>query len=208
MKKTTKRFLGIGTGALVLALLVVMMLGALGTGAWFSDNETSNGNAFTAGSLDLNVDGNNTNVVKFTVTGMRPGNQPTASWTLANVGSVPGYLDLESIIVSNDENGRIEPETEAGDTTDGVGELQDVVNLRLYIDKDKVGGYSTGDIMLYNGPAGDIAGNYNQNELIAAGSDIRLVAVFDWWTTQDDNKAMTDEMTLNMTFELAQTTAQ
>lgn len=208
MKKTTKRFLGIGAGALVLALLIVMMLGTLGTGAWFSDNETSNGNAFTAGSLDLNVDGNNTNVVKFTVTGMRPGNQPTSSWTLANVGSMNGYLDLENITVTNSENGRIEPEIEAGDTSDGVGELQDIVNLRLYIDVDKAGGYSAGDIMIYNGPTGNIAGNYDQNQLIAAGSDVRLVAVFDWWNTANDNQAMTDGMTLNMTFELAQTTGQ
>lgn len=197
---------------MLVALVGIVIISA--TVAWFSDNETSTGNNFTAGTLDLNVDGGNTNVVKFTVLNMKPGNQPTSSWTLKNVGTLNGYLDLESISVTNNENSCIEPEINAGDTTcgnpgSGKGELQDVVNLRLYIDVDKVGGYSGGDIMIYNGPTGNIAGNYDQNYLIEAGSDVRLVAVFDWWEdTADDNKAQGDSMTVNMTFELGQTTGQ
>lgn len=187
-------------------MIAVVSSTAVGaTQAYFSDTETSLNNTFAAGTLDLTANGNNgTNTVRFTIAGMRPGNQPTGSWTLANVGSINGYLDLKNITVTNNENGRIEPEVEAGDTTDGTGELQDVVNFRLYIDRDKAGGYSAGDIMIYNGPTGNIAGNYNQDELIAAGSDVRLVAVFDWWNTPNDNKAMGDDMTLNMTFELGQ----
>jgi len=194
-----------------LAMIAMVSTVAVGaTRAYFSDTETSNNNTFSAGSLDLTVDGNNgTNTVKFTVNNIRPGNQPTGSWTLANVGKISGYLDLKNITVTNNENGCVEPENEAGDNTcgrpgTGDGELQNVINLRLYIDKDKDGYWSTGDVMIYNGLVKDIAGSYNQNELIAAGSNIRINAVFDWWSTSGDNKAMGDDMTLNITFDLSQ----
>ena len=204
MKKRSK-ILGL---VIVIMMIVVLAIGVTTTGAWFSDKETSTGNTFAAGTLDLNVDGGNTNVVKFAVNNMKPGDQPTGSWTLANVGSVNGYLDLEAITVTNTENGITEPEAEAGDITADIGELQNVVNLRLYIDKDKDGYLSTGDVTIYNGPTGNIAGNYNQNELIAAGSNARINAVFDWWATPNDNKAMGDGLTLNLTYELAQTPEQ
>lgn len=203
---------------ILLSLMIIALASSVAIGAtraYFSDTETSIDNTFTAGSLDLNIDGGDTNVVKFTVNNMRPGNQPTGSWILSNVGSLDGYLDLENITVTNNENGRLEPEIEAGDTTPNIGELQDVVNFRLYIDVDKAGGYSAGDIMIYNGVTGNVAGSYDQNYLIAAGSDIRLVALFDWWPNSapyngtayhfdNDNKAMGDDMTLDITYSLSQ----
>ena len=190
----------------MIALLSVTAVGA--TKAWFLDTETSNGNSFTAGSLDLNIDGGNINVVKFTVGNMVPGNQPKSGFLLANVGSVKGYLDIENISVTNNENGRIEPEIAAGDTTDGVGELQDVVNLRLFLDYDGNGWIGTGETVFYNGKVGSLPSNFELNELLNVGSNVRIGAIFDWWTTPDDNKAMGDDMTLNMTFELGQTIGQ
>lgn len=193
-------------------LVAVSALVITATRAYFSDTETSTDNTFSAGSIDLNVDGANTNSVKFTISNMKPGDQPTRNWTLSNVGTINGYLDLENILVTSQENDCLEPESEAGDTTCtpslGSGELQDVINLRLYLDKDKDGYWSTGDIMIYNGKLGNIAGNYDQNELIAVGSDVRINAVVDWWSTGDDNKAMGDGATFDMTFELGQTTGQ
>src|SRR3990167_2261904 len=94
-------------GIFAIALVAAVAVGA--TVAQFSDTETSTGNTFAAGTLDLNVDGGNVNVVKFNVANMRPGNQPHGSYTLANVGSVNGYLDLEGIAVTNTENGCVDP---------------------------------------------------------------------------------------------------
>ena len=71
--------------AFTIFVAVAAVAGA--TFAVFSDTETSAGNTFAAGSLDLTVDGDNTNVVKFNVSDMRPGNQPKGTYTLANVGS-------------------------------------------------------------------------------------------------------------------------
>lgn len=202
---------------ILMSLLTVILVGAAAVGAtnaWYVDTETSNDNTFTSASLDLTADGNNgTNDVRFTVSNMKPGDQPTSSWTLANIGNVGGYLDIENISVTSNENGCVESETEAGDSTCdnpglGQGELQDVVNLRLYVDRDKDGYWSTGDYMIYNGPVGAIASSYDLNEAIAASGNARINAVLDWWSTANDSKAMGDNMTVNLTYELGQTTGQ
>ena len=197
---------------LTIALVVTATAGA--TRAQYSDTETSTGNTFTSGSLDLDVDGNNgTNTVKFTVTGMKPGSQPKGTYHLNNVGSIPGYLDIENISVTSNENSCVDPESDAGDSScgnpgAGEGELQDVVNLRLFEDNDCDGWIGAGETVFYNGMTGSVAGNYERNKQINAGGFTCVTAIFDWGSTADDNKAMGDDMTLNLTFELAQTTGQ
>lgn len=197
---------------LTVVLVSVVAVGA--TQAYFSDTETSTGNTFAAGSLDLDVDGNNgTNTVKFTVSGMRPGNQPKATYHLNNVGSINGYLDLENIAVTNHENSCVDPEDDAEDGTCGnpglgEGELQNVVSLRLFEDNDCDGWIGTGETVFYNGMTGSVAGNYERNKLINAGGTACVTAIFDWWSTSSDNLAQGDDMTLDLTFELAQTTGQ
>lgn len=196
------------------ALLVLVMGSVAGlTAAYFSDNETSNGNTYSAGTLDLNVDGGNTNVVKFTVANMKPGDQPKGTFTLKNVGTVNGYLDLENVAVTSTENGCVEPETEAGDTTCGnpgpnEGELQDVVNLRLFLDNNCDGWIGTGETVFFNGKTGTVPGNVELNQALNSGATQCVTAIHDWWSTADDNKAQNDSMTLDMTFELGQTTGQ
>ena len=196
---------------------MIVMVAAVATGATlaqFADTETSTGNTFGAGTLDLTADGNNgTNTVKFTVANMKPGSQPKGTYTLRNIGTINGYLDLESISVSNNENACIEPETEAGDSTcdnpgASQGELQNVVNMRLVVDRDCDGWIGGGDTTFYNGMTGSVAGNYELDEPINAGGQTCVTAIFDWWNTPSDNLAMGDDMTLNMTFELGQSAAQ
>lgn len=192
----------------LLGLILVIGLVGLGVFAYFSDTETSLGNIFTAGTLDLNIDGGNTNVVKFTVGNMRPGNQPKGSYTLANVGTINGFLDLENIVVSSAENGRLDPEIAAGDNTDGVGELQNVLGVYLFVDYGKDGWFSVGDKVIYNGLAKDMPTHFELNEPLAAGADVNIQAIINWWSTPNDNQAQSDSMTIDITFELAQTTGQ
>jgi hypothetical protein len=49
------------------------------------------------------------------------------------------------------ENYRTEPEIEAGDTSDDTGELDDVLNLRLFLDYDGDGWIDPGDKVFFNG---------------------------------------------------------
>jgi len=54
---------------IILSLVTIVAVAAIATGAtvaYFSDTETSNSNTFAAGTLDLDVNGNNgVNTVKF-----------------------------------------------------------------------------------------------------------------------------------------------
>lgn len=199
---------------IILSLFTILAVGVVAIGATqalFSDTETSTGNTFTAGSLDLTVDGGNTNVVKFTIPNMQPGNQPHRTYSLANVGTINGYLDLENITVTSFENGCVDPE--AADTTcdtpgQGQGELQNVLNLRLFVDYGKDGWISTGDNVFFNGKMSTLPTSINLNQAMTAGSDYNIVALVDWWSTPDDNLAQGDGVTLDLTFELAQEAAQ
>lgn len=196
----------------IIALLLVGALaaGLAGSGAYFSDTETSAGNAFAAGTLDLAVDDANggDDVLKFTVGGMKPGNQPKGTFTLANVGTNAGYLDIESIVVNSQENDISEPEAEAGDTSDAVGELQDVLNVRLFHDVDGDGWIGTGETVFYNGKVKDLPAGFDQNIAIPADGKTCITAIFDWWETSIDNQAQGDSLTLSMAFELGQTDKQ
>ncbi len=198
-------------GVLITAVVVTVAFGA--TQAYFFDTETSTGNTFTAGTLDLDVDGNNgTNTVKFTVTNLVPGNQPVYTWHLNNVGSINGYLDIHNIAVSSNENTCIEPETSAGDATctgPGSGELAGILGLDMFIDYNCDGLYTAGDNYIYSGGySSGIAADYDQNELITAGGSKCVTAQFNWLSTANDNLAMGDDMTMDMTFELGQTAGQ
>ena len=187
---------------LTIAVVAAIAVGA--TGALFSDSETSVGNSFTAGTLDLIVDGGNTNVVKFNLTNLRPGNQPGGSYTLANVGSISGYLDVTNISVTTSENGILDMESDAGDTTADEGELDDVLNLRLYVDRDGNGSISTGDYVFYNDKVANLPASFDINEPLAAGGSTKIKALFDWWNTSIDNQAQGDGFVLDMTFDLSQ----
>jgi len=197
---------------IVITAVSVLAVGA--TSAYFSDQVTSEGNTFAAGTLVLNVDGQHSNVAKFNVANLRPGSQPKGSYTVSNVGTINGYLDIENISVTSQENACNAAETLAGDTTCGnpgvgEGELQDVLNITLFIDRDGDGWSGAGDTEFYNGKVKDLPSSFSDlNEPIAAGSSTTITAIFDWWTTGSDNLAQGDSFTLDLTFELAQTANQ
>jgi predicted ribosomally synthesized peptide with SipW-like signal peptide len=193
----------------ILALLLVGVL-AFGAFAYFSDTEASTGNSFTAGTLDLNIDGANTNVVKFNLDKMRPGNQPIGRYTLKNVGNISGFLDIEDVTVVNLENDLLDPEAEAGDTTASVGELGQLLNVRLFIDYNGDGWISNGDKVFYDGKVNNIPSSFNLNESITAGQELTVTAIFDWPSLPGltDNLAQSDTLQLGLKFELAQTAGQ
>ncbi len=187
----------------MITLVATLAVGS--TRAYFLDTEDSSGNTFSSGSLNLTLDGNNgTSVVKWNLNNLKPGNQPKGTFNLANTGSVSGYLDLENIVVTSYENGIIEPESADGDSSSSEGELEDVLNLRLFHDLDCNGWIGTGESTFFNGKVGTIASNYDLDILIPAGGSTCITGIYDWWDTADDNKAMTDSFVLDMTFELRQ----
>jgi len=133
---------------LILALATVLALGLIGGSfAYFNDTETSSGNSFTAGTLDLQVVSpyggepyggfpptatyNGGNIPGISLSNMAPGDPPII-WRMHvnNIGSIDGNLNIHFNVTADEENTLEEPEVELGDD-DSIGEMGD--NLMVYI---------------------------------------------------------------------------
>ena len=189
--------------SLMAIALVVGLVGA-GTVAYFSDTETSTDNTFTAGTLDLNVGGENPNLSPdFTLGPLAPGDSGTITYTLNNVGSIDGYLDLQGIGVVDTEG--TNPESETGD----IGEPGEL-SANIYVT------VTLGASQLYAGLLSGIVSDYDANVALAASGTTTLTIA---WVVDKDNASpplgedvgndiQGDVATVGMTFELAQTTGQ
>jgi len=132
---------------LILALAIVLALGMMGGSfAYFTDVETSTGNIFAAGTLDLdcvvtaicndmakvtineNANGLNDNVV---FNNVGPGDSGVITWTLTNIGTMPGKLDVLYQGVNDYDGVNPDPELaiEPGATATTPGELNDNMHL-------------------------------------------------------------------------------
>jgi len=118
----------------LMAVLITVALAGIGTYAYFSDTETSNGNTFAAGTLDLTVDDqDDPDVVSLTIEDIEPGWSERYSWILKNVGTIAGQPSLEFSAITNNENTVTEPEDgAAGENGGEPGELGDVLRMNIY----------------------------------------------------------------------------
>lgn len=126
---------------MTLALLTVMV--GAGFAAIFSDTETVPGNTFTAGSIDLTVDGGNDPITaKFFADNMQPGKFYDGGCVeLTNAGTLPGKLSVMVANLHSNENTLVEPEISDGDAVGvqvdldgyngntGDGELWDQISI-------------------------------------------------------------------------------
>ncbi len=163
----------------LMAFAGVLIYGA--TGAFFSDSETSTGNTFTAGDIDLKIDNesyvtNNagvlvaspanswaisdlTNQLFFSFGDVKPGDvgEDTIS---VHAGSNDAYACMAAAITGTPENTLVDPEVDAGDAGPAAGnngELQNYLNFAFWNDDgDNV--YETGEsqITQWVGPASSI----------------------------------------------------
>lgn len=199
---------------ILVSLMAIALVSALiggGIYAYFSDIETSAGNVFTAGTLDLNLDGGNTNVVKFTVDDVKPGANGGGTWTVANVGNMDGYLDLESIGVSEAIGTTTDPELadEGGPDTTQLGNY---LMVHMFIDANNNGSWDSGETDIFGTNASPAAintilGNYALDlSLLANGGTNYITLLWSVGTTVD-NSIQGDSVTLDITFELQQRAA-
>lgn len=190
------------TSVLTIALVVTVVTGA--TVANFFDAETSTGNTFTAGSLDLKTNDTDGTTASYTLTNMKPGDWNLAGQVvLKNAGSVNGTLWYEITNVQNYENGCLEPETEAGDVTCGTeddqGELGDLVKASLQANVSPWTRYPAAPttINAAEGVRYDI-GTLN------AGQTLPVVLYGVWTAGSTDNIAQGDSVTFDIVFHLEQ----
>jgi len=199
-------------GLTVAALIVIALVGA-GTWAYFSDTETSANNSLTAGTLDLNVDGGNTAVTTFSVTGKAPGDSGSGSTTLASVGNLSGELDVVFSAITNTGG-------TSGEFGDSTGNLGGVAQIAVYIDVDSSGTWTSGDIGLksdgttYNHPTAldyAVIDNYGSDsfdavETMAASASDDFIILWQIPTSAGNN-IQGDSVSFDVTFTLEQAAA-
>jgi predicted ribosomally synthesized peptide with SipW-like signal peptide len=196
--------------SLMMIVLVCALIGG-GIYAYFSDTETSTGNTFTAGTLDLNLDGGNTNVVKFTVGSVVPGDSGNGTWTVSNVGSIDGYLDLESVGITEGVGTSTDPELVDETTHADTAQLGNYLLGHLFIDTNNDGNWDSGETDIFGTNASPaaiktIAGSYALNLSLTHGSTNYIALA---WSVPGaaDNRIQGDNVTLSMTYELQQRSA-
>jgi spore coat-associated protein N len=121
--------IGAGIAAVVVAVAAI----GGGTYAAFVDTETGPGGSVAAGTLDLTAGGTGT-VELFNSSNIQPGFSKNATYTLKNVGSLPGTLTSTLKVVGADVT-CTEPEAEAEGKTAGAcnaaGDLQNQMTVSV-----------------------------------------------------------------------------
>lgn len=88
---------------LTIAFMLLIGMGSIGTWAYFQDTETSTGNVFAAGTLDLKTDDVDGVTQTLYASNLKPGDIVPGSITLKNTGSVAGSsVDLVFTYGEND----------------------------------------------------------------------------------------------------------
>lgn len=188
---------------IVLALVAVASSGVIY--AYFNDTETSSGNSFTAGTLDLKINDVDGGVpAAFTVTNVMPGSHGYREMKISNTGSIGGTLTAQpSGIV---DNGGTTPEPEP---TPDNGELSSVMQITIFIDTNDNGVREAGEVQYYSGPLKTVSGTWNMGNLAAfsdssSADEIEVTVAYDIPTTVG-NEIMGDTCTFNIVYTLEQT---
>jgi predicted ribosomally synthesized peptide with SipW-like signal peptide len=207
MKRKARLLTLMVLGVLMLALLIGGLYG------YFDDTETSTGNVFTAGTLNLvpstsgtgpagkytvtpGGDGVNGNVVFDRIV---PGDNGTITWALSNNGNVDGTLTIASTVTFA-ENGSNEPENAVvGNNGGSNGDLDTNVGVKL----QRNGTYILGDA----GTWGSFANlqstlNAESQSLVGAGT---ITYLFTWNVDSSvGNIIQSDTANIGITFTLTQ----
>jgi spore coat-associated protein N len=156
---------------------MILTLGLMGGSfAYFSDTETSNGNTFTAGTLDLKVDTdptggvtwsdgplgslNDTSALNDMINNMAPGDYISGNFGIKNDGSIEGVADFKVTVTADAENTVTEPELTLGDTGP-AGELAANIDVVL----------TYNGVAVYSGTLAGMSGiNYTAPANIAGGA--------------------------------------
>jgi len=187
MKKQLMSIMVIGIASL--------MLGA-GTFALFSDTETSTGNTFTAGTLDIKVGGQDDGdtVWTFDETDMKPGTEGSHTFVVTNAGTIPGMLSIEVTDIVNLPGTTPEPEP-----TPDTGDLGAAIWVILFADFDEDGWIDDGE-GIYVGYLDGLGGPY------LVGQGVLPVDIVFYWSIHVDvgNEIMDDSVSFDIVFSLAQ----
>ncbi len=166
------------------------------TFAFFSDSETSTGNTFTAGRLDLTVDGHNNPGTLVTLTAKPSEQLAPTTITLRNSGSNGGIADLHFQGVTDGQGTGTEPECVAEhgqwSETDGacagptpIDNVSTKIGVDIGYDLDGSGAIEDNEYLIWTDVPGTPSGG-----VINAGE-------LSWGTPTDTNKIVATLAQLN-----------
>ena len=199
---------------ILVSLMVISLVGYSGyraSLALFSDTETNTESSFQAGTLDLDVDSNNQGFDSFQVSNI--GTDGTVSggktWTITNVGSLPGILTFSVDTLVNRENGCNEPESKA-DTTcdspgDGQGELGNALSTTVRVNGSQVVASN-----LATANQGQYASQWDSagQVIIPAGQSVEVNMNWETNPSQYGNEIQSDGLSFDIGFLLTQVQPQ
>ena len=205
----------------ILMIGVVAMAAGAGTFAYFSDTETSEGNTFTAGTLNLKVGDVDSTTEKINIPNLKPDDSGNAAdWTVQNTGSITGDLNISISPITNNENTITEPEQDAGDNTADEGELGSYLNVSIWLDMDQNGTWDADDIALKSDGTTvtndgstekpyDYLDNYSSdswNDVVTMDSNAAFdfMVDYDFPSDENDDTTQSDSAVFDITFSLSQ----
>lgn len=188
---------------IILSLVVIGAVSAIavgGTVAYFSDTETSTGNTFSAGTIDIAV-------------------TSPANWQYAITDMKPGYVDYSNFIVKNTGDnpvniwkkvsnvvtgGGAHPESEeAADPSDTINNIDTVITYDLSVEVKDLGGNVYWSQTLYNNEMtiaqiNALGGNGTFLGMLPVGYTMEVTESYHMLTTAG-NEYQGDNMTFDIT---------
>ena len=201
----------------VLIVGLVSVMAGSATWAYFQDTEISEGNTFTAGTLDLNLTD-----APFTLANKAPGDTGTEIQILRNLGSLPGELDVDFSTITNTEstgNTEFEKDSIGGEL---VGELGAVAEMIVFFDVDSSGTLTQNDIVLksdgsvvtasetpdeedYFATINSYDSDYFDQAIVSMDPAVQRDVYFKWRIPEaEDNTIQGDLVSFDVTFTLEQ----
>src|SRR3989338_2833034 len=200
---------------ILISLAIILVVGAVGFGAtraYFSDTETSSGNTFTAGTLDLKT---GYTTWEFPLVGMKPGsstNEQEVEFSMETGSMAADHMEIDL-----DINGFVDSPVESG----GVNSKEDF-GKQIKVDKLQYrdgGTFNMLDVVDYSvdGNIGFISlydveahGVFDNLSSIGTGIGDFIVkfSLPDNLPDADDNKYQGDSLNINFEFGAAQVAGQ
>jgi len=198
MNLKKKLVMGIATGAMAVSLI------GGGTYAYFNDVEVNN-SSFAAGTLDINVQGNDTANAIIDVGNLKPGDKMLREFKLNNTGS----LDVSKVFLTSSYEVTDTKRNNAG------ADFGDHIKVKILVNDDKreivvlettLSELNKKDVVDRNLLGAILQG---ENDGLRAGTSDDLTVVFEFVDNkQNQNVFQGDSLKLDWTFEAKQTAGE
>jgi len=122
----------------IMAMVAGVVIGA--TSAYFSDTETSTGNTFTAGTIDIKVDDTNPWTGTYSIPDIKPGETDYVNFGIENVGQNPAeiYKSIYGMVGTTGDTsftcGSRQVSSQPECLAEGVTTSQDDIQTQIYYD--------------------------------------------------------------------------